>query len=152
MFYNIHLPKGLGIGTRMRRSQPKAADYTRKSIAKFVEEYPNVGLLVCLGEELSGKEAQVEWFTETIIPGVKDGLKACGQTELPPLVVRGHHIVEYGSHKDVLGKGQKLYLNLFSMVKYNGESLTSETPRGSISNSTRTWPSTAVRTWPTCTC
>jgi len=70
MFYNIHLPKGLGIGTSMRRSQPKAADYTRKSIAKFVEEYPNVGLLVCLGEELSGKEAQVEWFTETIIPGV----------------------------------------------------------------------------------
>jgi len=130
MFYNIHLPKGLGIGTSLRRSQPKAADYTRKSIAKFVEEYPNVGLLVCLGEALSGKEAQVEWFTETIIPGVKDGLKARGQSELPPLVVRGHHIVEYGSHEDVLGQGQKLYPNLFSMVKYNGESLTSETPRG----------------------
>jgi hypothetical protein len=130
MFYNIHLPKGLGIGTSLRRSNPKAADYTRKSIAKFVEEYPNVGLLVCLGEALSGKEAQVEWFTETIIPGMKDGLKARGQTELPPIVVRGHHIVEHGSHKDVLSEGLKLYPNLFSMVKYNGESLTSETPRG----------------------
>lgn len=130
MFYNIHLPEGLGLGTSLRRSQPKAADYTRKSIAKFVEEYPNVGLLVCLGEALSGKSAQVEWFTETIIPGMLDGLKARGQTELPPIVVRGHHIVEHGSHKDVLGKGRKLYPNLFSMVKYNGESLTSETPRG----------------------
>jgi len=130
MFYNIHLPKGLGIGTSLNRSQPKAADYTRKSIAKFVEEYPNVGLLVCLGEALSGKEAQVEWFTQTIIPGMLDGLKARGQTELPPIVVRGHHIVEYGSHKEVLSEGLKLYPNLFSMVKYNGESLTSETPRG----------------------
>ena len=130
MFYNIHLPKGLGLGTSLRRSNPKAADYTRKSIAKFVEEYPNVGLLVCLGEALSGKAAQVEWFTKTIIPGMLDGLKARGQTELPPIVVRGHHIVEYGSHKDVLSKGLKLYPNLFSMVKYNGESLTSETPRG----------------------
>lgn len=130
MFYNIHLPKGLGLGTGLRRSQPKAADYTRKSIAKFVEEYPNVGLLVCLGEALSGKQAQVEWFTETIIPGMKDGLKARGQTELPPIVVRGHHIVEHGSHKAVLSEGLKLYPNLFSMVKYNGESLTSETPRG----------------------
>jgi len=130
MFYNIHLPPKLGIGTSLRRSQPKAADYTRKSIAKFVEEYPNVGLLICLGEALSGKEAQVEWFTDTIIPGMLDGLKVRGQTELPPIVVRGHHIVEYGSHKDVLSEGLKLYPNLFSMVKYNGESLTSETPRG----------------------
>lgn len=130
MFYNIHLPKGLGLGTSLGRSQPKAADYTRKSIARFVEEYPNVGLLVCLGEALSGKEAQVEWFTKTIIPGMQDGLKARGQTELPPIVVRGHHIVEYGSHKDVLSEGLKLYPNLFSMVKYNGESLTTETPRG----------------------
>jgi len=130
MFYNIHLPKGLGMGTSLRGPNPKASDYTRKSIAKFVEEYPNVGLLVCLGEALSGSKNQVEWFTQTIIPGVKDGLKARGTDELPPIVVRGHHIVEHGSHKKVLSEGLKLYPNLFSMVKYNGESLTSETPRG----------------------
>jgi len=123
MFYNIHLPKrGVGRG--------EASDYTRKSIAKFVEEYPNVGLLVCLGEAMSGGKQQVDWFTKTIIPGMHDGLKARGQTELPPIVVRGHHIVEHGSHKQVLSEGIKLYPNLFSMVKYNGESLTSETPRG----------------------
>ncbi|MCP4311053.1 MAG: hypothetical protein GY790_07315 [Bacteroidetes bacterium] len=130
MFYNIHLPKSLGLGTKLRKSEPKAADYTRKSIAKFIEEYPNVGLLLCLGEALSGSENQVEWFTQTIIPGVKDGLKARNETELPPIVVRGHHIVEYGSHKEVLSEGEKIYSNLFSMSKYNGESLTSETPRG----------------------
>jgi len=130
MFYNIHLPKGLGLGTSLNRSEPRAADYTRKSIAIFVETYPNVGLLVCLGEALSGKEAQVEWFTQTIIPGMHDGLKARGQAELPPIVVRGHHIVELGSHEAVLSEGLKLYPNLFSMAKYNGESLTSETPRG----------------------
>jgi hypothetical protein len=138
MFYNIHLPEGLGLGTSLKRSQPKAADYTRKSIAKFVEEYPNVGLLICLGEALSGREAQVEWFTETIIPGMQDGLKVRGWSDadlmnpdkLPPIVMRGHHIVEHGSHKDVLGEGMKLYPNILSMVKYNGESLTSETPRG----------------------
>jgi len=56
MFYNIHLPESLGLGTQLRQSEPKAADYTRKSIAKFIEEYPNVGLLVCLGEALSGSE------------------------------------------------------------------------------------------------
>ena len=96
MFYNIHLPEGLELGTSLERSEPKAADYTRKSIAKFVETYPNVGLLLCLGEALSGKGPQIEWFTKTIIPGVQDGLKARGQTELPPIVVRGHHIVERG--------------------------------------------------------
>ena len=129
-FYNIHLPESLGLGKRLSKSEPKASDYTRKSIAMFVEEYPNVGVMTCLGEALSGKEAQVEWFVETIIPGVLDGIKARGQEELPPIVVRGHHIVEYGSHKDVFSAGVKLYPNLFSMVKYNGESLTSETPRG----------------------
>jgi hypothetical protein len=130
MFYNIHLPPGLKLGTSLSKSQPKAADYTRKSIAQFVQDYPNVGLLICLGEALSGKDNQVEWFTQTIIPGMLDGLKARGQTELPPIVVRGHHIVEYGAHEAVLSEGMKLYPNILSMSKYNGESFTTEMPRG----------------------
>jgi hypothetical protein len=108
MFYNIHLPEGLAkkhkLSTSLGKSHPIAADYTRKALAKFVGEYPNVGLLVCLGEALSGKENQVEWFTRTIIPGVQDGLRVRGWSEadlankdkLPPIVVRGHHIVEFG--------------------------------------------------------
>jgi hypothetical protein len=142
MFYNIHLPEGLAkkykLSTSLGKSQPVAADYTRKALAKFVEEYPSVGLLVCLGEALSGSENQVEWFTKTIIPGVQDGLKARGwsaadladKDKLPPIVVRGHHIVESGSHKEVLGEGMKLYPNIVSMAKFNGESLTTWEPRG----------------------
>lgn len=142
MFYNIHLPEGLAkkhaLSTSLAKPHPTAADYTRKALAKFVEDYPSVGLLVCLGEALSGKENQVEWFTRTIIPGVQDGLKARGWPEadlanknkLPPIVVRGHHVVEFGGHKVVLGEGIKLYPNLVSMVKFNGESLTTWEPRG----------------------
>ncbi len=35
-----------------RRRSP--GDYTRKSIAEFVKQYPNVGLMCCLGEALEG--------------------------------------------------------------------------------------------------
>ncbi len=64
---------------------PLIADYTRKSISAFIEKYPNVGLLVALGEAMSGKENDVKWFTETIIPGVKDGLKALAEPMSRPL-------------------------------------------------------------------
>ena len=35
-------------------------------------------------------EDDVEWFTKTIIPGVKDGLKALGRTDEPPILLRAH--------------------------------------------------------------
>ena len=54
-------------------TDPRIVNYTRKSIAAFIEKYPNVGLLVCLGEAMCTVEDDVEWFTKTIIPGVKDG-------------------------------------------------------------------------------
>jgi hypothetical protein len=142
MFYNIHLPEGVakkyGLAVSLDRSHPVAADYTRQALAQFVADFPSVGLLVCLGEALCGRDNQVEWFTQTIIPGVQMGLRARGWTEadlvdrdkLPPIVVRGHHIVEYESHKDVFGAGLKLYPNLMSMSKFNGESLTTWEPRG----------------------
>jgi hypothetical protein len=68
MFYNIFLPKPLadkhGVSTQLPASTPLAADYTRKSIAEFVKQYPNVGLLVCLGEALQDTENQINWATE----------------------------------------------------------------------------------------
>ena len=87
MFYNIILSKpfaehyGLKTQDRNRPITPLIADYTRKSIAAFIEKYPNVGLLVCLGEAMCTVEDDVEWFTKTIIPGVKDGLQALGRTD-----------------------------------------------------------------------
>ena len=87
MFYNILLSKpfaehyGLKTQDRNRPITPLISDYTRKSVAAFIEKYPNVGLLVCLGEAMDTYEDDVEWFTKTIIPGVKDGLNALGRTE-----------------------------------------------------------------------
>lgn len=132
MFYNIILSKpfaekhGLLTQDRKRPITPLIADYTRKSIAAFVAKYPNVGLLVTLGEAMEGDETDVEWFTKTIIPGVKDGLQELGQTALPPIVLRGHD----SNPQLVMRAAMPLYPNLYTMSKYNGEALTTYTPRG----------------------
>ena len=60
MFYNIIVSKpfaehhNIKTQERERPITPLIADYTRKSIAAFVEKYPNVGLMVCLGEAMEG--------------------------------------------------------------------------------------------------
>ena len=96
-FYNIIVSKPfadynhLKTQDRNRHIIPVVADYTRKSIAAFVEKYPNVGLLVTLGEAMEGVgQDDIDWFTKTIIPGVKDGLKALGRTDEPPIILRAH--------------------------------------------------------------
>jgi len=132
MFYNILVSKpfaehyGIKTQDRNRPITPLIADYTRKSIAAFIEKYPNVGLLVCLGEAMDTYEDDVEWFTKTIIPGVKDGLKALGRTDEPPVLLRAHDT----DCKMVMDKALPLYKNLYTMHKYNGESLTTYEPRG----------------------
>ena len=131
-FYNILVSKPFaehyGIKTQDRNLPitPLLSDYTRKSIAAFVENYPNVGLLVCLGEAMDTYEDDVEWFTKTIIPGVKDGLKVLGRTDEPPILVRAHDT----NCKMVMDAALPLYKNLYTMHKYNGESLTTYEPRG----------------------
>lgn len=132
MFYNILVSKpfaehyGIKTQDRNRPITPLLSDYTRKSVAAFIEKYPNVGLLVCLGEAMDTYEDDVEWFTETIIPGVKDGLQKLGRTDEPPLLVRAHDT----DSKMVMDAALPLYKNLYTMHKYNGESLTTYEPRG----------------------
>ena len=133
MFYNIIVSKpfaehhGLKTQDRARPIVPLIADYTRKSIAAFVEKYPNVGLLITLGEAMeSAGQDDVDWFTQTIIPGVQDGLKALGQTTQPPIVLRAHDT----DAPRVMAAALPLYKNLYTMAKYNGEALTTYTPRG----------------------
>ncbi|MEX2091233.1 MAG: alpha-glucuronidase family glycosyl hydrolase, partial [Pirellulales bacterium] len=62
MFYSILLSQPLaarhGLDTQLSAPTPLAADYTRKSIAEFVRQYPNVGLYVCLGEAMLDVEKQ----------------------------------------------------------------------------------------------
>ncbi len=131
MFYNIFVSKPFaqhhGIATQHGAPTPLVSDYNRKSIAKFMEMYPNVGLLVCLGEALSGQANQERWMNETVIPGVKDAMQRLGKTEEPPIVVRAHAV---GNVKQMVESALKHYTNLFTMAKYNGESLTSYEPRG----------------------
>lgn len=132
MFYNILVSKpfaehhGIKTQDRSRPITPLISDYTRKSVAAFIEKYPNVGLLVCLGEAMDTYEDDVEWFTKTIIPGVKDGLKALNITKEPPLVLRAHDT----DCKMVMDAALPLYKNLYTMHKYNGESLTTYEPGG----------------------
>ncbi len=132
MFYNIFVSKpfaehyGIKTQDRNRPITPLISDYTRKSIAAFIEKYPNVGLLVCLGEAMDTHEDDVKWFIETIIPGVKDGLKALGRTDEPPVLLRAHDT----DAKMVMDAALPIYRNLYTMHKYNGESLTTYEPRG----------------------
>lgn len=132
MFYNIFLPKPLaeknGVSTQLSAPTPLASDYTRKSIAEFVKQYPNVGLMVCLGEALQGTENQINWATNTILPGVLDGMKAAGLKEQPPVVIRTHAM----NAEAIMPACFQVYSNLFTETKYSGESLTTYEPRGKV--------------------
>jgi hypothetical protein len=132
-FYNIIVSKpfaeknNLKTQDRNRHIVPIIADYTRKSIAAFVQKYPHVGLLVTLGEAMEGVgQDDVDWFTQTIIPGVKDGLKALGRADEPPIVLRAHDT----DAPLVMKYAKPLYKNLYTMAKYNGEALTTYEPHG----------------------
>lgn len=130
MFYNILVSKPFAehnhISTQLSAPTPLVADYTRKSIAEFVKDYPNVGLMVCLGEALRGTDHQIAWATQTILPGVLDGMKAAGLKEQPPVIMRTHAM----DANAVIPPCFRVYSNLFTLTKYNGESLTTWEPRG----------------------
>jgi hypothetical protein len=129
-FYSILLSKPFaekhGLETQLRAPTPLAADYTRKSIAEFVRQYPNVGLMPCLGEALQGQENQTRWFTDVILAGVKDGMAAAGLKEEPPVVLRTHAT----DATQVMPAALAVYHRLFTEAKFNGESLTTWEPRG----------------------
>lgn len=130
MFYNIFVSKPFAetnhISTQLSAPTPLVADYTRKSIAEFVKEFPNVGLMVCLGEALQGTSNQVAWATQTILPGVLDGMRAAGLKKQPPVVIRTHAM----DPEAIMPACFQVYSNLFTETKYNGESLTTYEPRG----------------------
>ena len=132
-FYNIIVSQpfaehhNMTTQERNREITPLLSDYTQKSISAFIEKYPHVGLMVTLGEAMSGIENEIKWFTETIIPGVKDGLQAINSNEEPPIVLRGHDT----DAVKVMQEAKKIYSNLYTVHKYNGESLTTYEPQDS---------------------
>jgi hypothetical protein len=129
-FYSIILSKPFaekhGLATQLTASTPLVDDYMRKSIAEFVRQFPNVGLMPCLGEALQGQENQTRWLTEVILPGVKDGMRAAGLKQEPPVILRTHAT----DARVVMPEALKVYRNLYTEAKFNGESLTTYEPRG----------------------
>lgn len=129
-FYNIHIPYPFAVHHNLQLLQsninPLVADYTAKSIIEFVKSFPHIGLMVCLGEALRGTQNKTDWFIKTIIPAVKEGIKQAGLTEEPPIILRGHDCDPYAAMQEAM----KIYSNLYTMWKYNGESLTTYFPKG----------------------
>lgn len=129
-FYNIHIPlpfaEAHGLELLQSNINPLVADYTRKSVCEFIKSFPHIGLMVCLGEALRGTQNKTDWFIDTIIPGVKDGVREAGLLEEPPVILRGHDCDPIGAMEEA----QKIYSNLYTMWKYNGESLTTYYPKG----------------------
>lgn len=132
-FYNIHLSHNFArahhMAFQLATPNPEAAAYTRYVIGEFTREYPNAGLMITLGEALS-PHSGVEWLTQAIIPGVKDGMKQLGTTEEPPIVLRDHAT----DIDDVMKAAKPIYSNIDTLSKWNGESLTSTTIRGKIAD------------------
>ena len=130
MFYNIIVSQPFaeanGIPTQLSAPTPLTADYTRQSIAEFVKQYPNVGLMVCLGEALRETPNQLDWCTNVILPGMLEGMKAAGLKEEPPIVIRTHAM----DADAIIPAAVGMYTNIFTESKYNGESLTTWEPRG----------------------
>ncbi len=130
-FYNIHLSHAFArahhLPYHLSAPNPLATEYTRYVISQFVQKYPNVGLFVTLGEALAPRYG-AQWMTQAIIPGVKDGLKALGQTTEPPIVVRAHAT----DIAAVMKASLPLYSNIDTMFKWNGESLTWTDVRGGV--------------------
>ena len=129
-FYNIHIPLPFAQHHEIPLRQPRPTElvsrYTRAAITAFVTDYPQVGLYVCLGEVLQGDLYGVQWFTETILPGIEAGVAAAGVTEVPPVLLRAHAL----DPKPVMDATGDRYPALHTEAKYNGESLTTWNPRG----------------------
>ncbi len=130
-FYNIHLSHAFARAHHMpyhlSAPNPLASAYTRYAISEFVREYPHAGLMMTLGEALAPRYG-AEWLAQTIIPGVKDGLKELGITTEPPIVVRAHAT----DIEAVMKAALPLYSNIDTMFKWNGESLTWTNVRGEV--------------------
>lgn len=130
-FYNIHISHALARarGLAYQQSKPTefTGEYTRYCISEFIRTYPNVGLMMTLGEALSPQYGP-EWLTKTIIPGVKDGMRELGISKEPPIIVRAHAT----RIEEAMQQALPLYRNIYTMHKWNGESLTWTDVRGEV--------------------
>jgi hypothetical protein len=130
-FYNIHISHALararGLPYQLKAPTEFTSQYTRYCISEFIRTYPNVGLMMTLGEALA-PEYGPEWLAKTIIPGVKDGMRELGTAQEPPIIVRAHAT----RIEEAMRQALPLYKNIYTMHKWNGESLTWTDVRGEV--------------------
>ncbi|MEB2363157.1 MAG: hypothetical protein OZ929_17610, partial [Bryobacterales bacterium] len=130
-FYNIHishaLAKARNVPIVYSRPTELASAYMRYAVSEFIRSYKHVGFMLCLGEALQD-DYDAEWLTGVILTGVKDGMRALGITEEPPVIVRAHST----PIEQVMAAATRVYSNLLTMHKYNGEGLTTPEPRGEV--------------------
>lgn len=129
VFYNIHishaLAKARNVPIVQHRPTALTREYTRYCVSEFVRNYPNVGVMMCLGEALRDED-DADWLCNVIIPGVKDGIQALGLEAELPIIVRAHS----SPIEKVMSQAKKVYSNIYTMRKWNGESLTWTNIRG----------------------
>jgi len=130
-FYNIHishaLAKSRNVPMTYREPTQLTREYTRYCISEFVSKYPHVGVMMCLGERLAD-EYGADWLCNVIIPGVKDAMKQLDTTDQPPVIVRAHST----PIEEVINAALKIYDNIYTTCKYNGESLTTTNLRSEV--------------------
>jgi hypothetical protein len=135
-FYNIHLSHAFArahqVPYHLSAPTPLSSAYTRYCISEFIRNYPHVGIFMTLGEAM-GPHYGPEWLTQTIIPGVKDGLAELARQEghpvaEPPIIVRSHAT----DIDKVMAQAAPLYADIDTMSKWNGESLTWTNIRGPV--------------------
>lgn len=130
-FYNIHishaLAKARNVPIVYSRPTELASAYMRYVVSEFIRSYKHVGFMLCLGEALQD-DYDAEWLTGVILTGVKDGMRALGISEEPPIIVRAHST----PIEQVMAAATRVYSNLLTMHKYNGEGLTTPKPRGEV--------------------
>jgi hypothetical protein len=111
-FYNIHISHALararGLPYQLKEPTEFTSRYTRYCIGEFIRTYPNVGLMMTLGEALA-PEYGPEWLAKTIIPGVKDGMRELGTAQEPPIIVRAHAT----RIEDAMRQALPLYKNIY---------------------------------------
>ncbi len=122
-FYNIHVSPNFalahkfeGVKEENAESTPLLADYMRYCVSQFVNNYPNVGLMITAGEAL--KVNPELYIRDVIIKGLLDTGKN------PPLIVR-QWTIDPNRFRDIVLPS---YSNLFTMMKHNTEMLVSPAP------------------------
>jgi len=83
--------------------------------------------MMCLGERLRN-DYDADWLCNVIIPGVKDAMKQLDTTIQPPVIVRAHAT----PIEEVVNAALKIYDNIYTTCKYNGEALTTTNVRNEV--------------------